>query len=108
MYAASERAVTHLQGDAEATCQRLREAEDNNRALTERLEQLEQDAAVCREQAAATEKVVAELKEAMQKKDEQVEAGQLAIAKVASLETEVARLTQSLAELEMSWKVKCG
>lgn len=38
----------------------------------------------------------------MQKKDEQVEAGHLAIAKAPSLETEVARLTQSLAELEIS------
>ena len=41
---------------------------------------------------------MAELKEAIRKKDVQVEAEEVAIAKVASLETEVAKLTQVLAE----------
>ena len=40
----------------------------------------------------------AELKEAMKKKDNQVEAEEVAIAKAASLETEVAKLTQALVE----------
>ncbi|KAL6194876.1 hypothetical protein ACLB2K_035951 [Fragaria x ananassa] len=46
MYAASERVVTHLQEDAEAKCQQLKEAEENNCALSQRLEQLEQDVVV--------------------------------------------------------------
>ncbi|KAL6209997.1 hypothetical protein ACLB2K_020935 [Fragaria x ananassa] len=102
------RAVSHPQGDAEAKCQRLREAEEHNCVLSERLAQVEQNAAVFQDQAAAAGREVAELKEAIMRKDEQVEAGELAVAKVASLEAEVVRLTQSLAELEMSWKAKCG
>ncbi|KAL6220516.1 hypothetical protein ACLB2K_008272 [Fragaria x ananassa] len=73
-------------GDAEAKCQQVREAEENNRTLSQRLEQV-QDAAVFRDQADAAGKEVAELKEAMRGKDEQVEARELAVAKVASLET---------------------
>ncbi len=46
IYATSEREVTHLQGDAETRCQQLREAEENNCALSQRLEQLEQDATI--------------------------------------------------------------
>ena len=65
---------------------------------------MEQDAVVFQDQAAVAGKEVAELKEAIRRKDEQVEAGDLAVAKAASLEAEVARLTQSLAELEVSWK----
>nr|XP_011468015.1 PREDICTED: uncharacterized protein LOC105352474 isoform X2 [Fragaria vesca subsp. vesca] len=36
-------------GDTEAKCQQLREAEENNRALSQRLEQVEQDVAVFRD-----------------------------------------------------------
>ena len=108
MYAASERTVTHLQEDAKAKCQQLREAEENNIALSQRLEQLEQDAAVFRDQAAAFGKEVAELKEAMQEKDKQVEVGEVAAAKVVYLEAEVARLNHALAEQERAWKLKCA
>ena len=102
MYAASERAVSYLQGIAEAKCQQLKEAEEHNRVLVERLAQMEQNAAVFQAQAVAADREVAELKEAIRRKDEQVEAGEVAVAKVASLEAEVAKLTQSLAELEVS------
>lgn len=108
MYAVSKWMVMHLQGDAEAKCQQVREAEENNRALLQRLEQVEQDTVVFRDQAETTRKEVAELKEAMRGKDEQVRARELAVAKVASLESEVARLTQFLTELKVSWKAKCG
>ena len=94
MYAASKRAVSHWQGDAEAKCQQLMEAEECNRGLAERLAQAEQNATVFQAQATAADREVAELKEAIRRKDEQVEAGELAITKVASLEAEVAKLTK--------------
>ena len=100
MYAASERVVTHLQEDAEAKCWQLKEAEENNCTLAQHLKQLEQDAVVFRDQAAASGEVV-ELKKAMQEKDKQVEAGEVAAAKVVSLEVELTRLTQALAEQEI-------
>ena len=50
---------------------------------------------------------MAELKEDIRRKDEQVVAGEVAAAKVASLEAEVEKLTQALTELEVSWKAKC-
>jgi len=50
---------------------------------------------------------VAELKEVVRKKDEQMEALEVAAAKATSLEAEVAKLTQALADLEVSWKSKC-
>ena len=50
---------------------------------------------------------MAELKEVIQEKDKQVEAEEVAAAKVASLEAEVARLNHALAEQERVWKLKC-
>lgn len=94
------RAITHLQEDSESTGQQLREVEENNRVLLHHLKQLEQDITVYRDQAAVAGKEVAELKVVIQKKDEQLEAGEVAITKVASLETEAARLTHELAEQE--------
>lgn len=108
MYAASERVVTHMQEDAETKCQQLKEAEENNHALSQRLEQLEQDAIVFRDQAATVGKEVAELKKAMEEKDKQVEAGEVVAAKVASLEAEMAKLNHALAEQERAWKMKCA
>lgn len=46
MYAASERAASYWQGDAEAKSQQLREAEECNRGLLEQLAQAEQNAVV--------------------------------------------------------------
>ena len=43
MYAASERAASHWQDDAEAKSQQLREAEERNRGLAEQLAQAEQN-----------------------------------------------------------------
>ena len=86
MYAASERTASHWQGDAEEKSQQLREAEECNRGLSEQLAQAEQNAAVFQAQ-------VAELKEDIRRKDEQVVAGEVAAAKVASLEAEVEKLT---------------
>ena len=37
-----------------------------------------------------------------------MEARELVVSKAVSLDAEVARLTKSLAELEVSWKAKCG
>ena len=45
---------------------------------------------------------MAELKEVVRKKDEQMEALEVAAAKATSLEAEVAKLTQALADLEVS------
>ena len=78
----------------------MREAEECNRGLSEQLAQAEQNTAVFQAQ-------VLELKEVIRRKDEQVVAGKVAAAKVASLEAEVEKLTQALAELEVSWKAKC-
>lgn len=49
MYVASERAVIHLQGDTEAKCQQLREAEEHNHVLSQLLTQVEQDTAIFRD-----------------------------------------------------------
>ena len=89
----------------------MREAEERNRGLAEQLAQAEQNLAEQLAQAdqntAVFQAQVAELKEVVRKKDEQVEALEVAAAKAASLEAEVAKLTQALADLEVSWKAKC-
>ena len=52
MNAASERATSHWQDDAEAKSQQLREAKERNRGLAEQLAQAEQNAAVFQAQVA--------------------------------------------------------
>ena len=106
MYAASERAASHWQDDSEVKSQQLREAEERNRGLAEQLAEAERNLAEQLAQAeqntAVFQAQVAELKEVVRKKDEQVEALEVAAAKAASLEAEVAKLTQTLADQEVS------
>ncbi|KAL6225546.1 hypothetical protein ACLB2K_004396 [Fragaria x ananassa] len=111
MYAASERAASHWQDDSEAKSQQLREADERNRGLAEQLAEAERNLA---EQLAQADQIttvfqaqVAELKEVVRRKDEQIEVLEVAAAKATSLEAEVAKLTQALADLEVSWKSKC-
>ena len=102
MYAASERAASHWQDDSEAKSQQLREAEERIRGLAEQLAEAERNLAEQLAQAdqntAVFQAQVAELKEVVRRKDEQIEVLEVAAAKATSLEAEVAKLTQALAD----------